>query len=152
MRLASVACFPELDTDLHVSVSSSDWFITLCLFEFDYDNVSTDKRTNDQPMISFGFATIATKDLRVIMKMLWWTVKLSLHLCSTSPVSNDMTLIPLFEEATIISSSQQHLTRPISSPASGTVSSNVPSLMSQTLTTPTCEPTINRTTTTIKLY
>ena len=39
------------------------------------------------------------------------------------------------------SSSQPHVIIPISSPASGTVRNNEPSLLSQTLTTPSCEPT-----------
>lgn len=62
------------------------------------------------------------------------------YLWRISPVSNEITVIPVLEEATMRSSSQQHVTLPISCPASGTVSNNEPSLMSQTLTTPSCDP------------
>lgn len=62
------------------------------------------------------------------------------YLWRISPVSNEITVIPVLEEATMRSSSQQHVTLPISCPASGTVSNNEPSLMCQTLTTPSCDP------------
>ena len=48
--------------------------------------------------------------------------------------------MPRLDEATMTSSSQQHMIMPISSPASGTVSNKEPSLMSQTFTTPSSEP------------
>ena len=62
------------------------------------------------------------------------------YLWRSSPVSNEITAIPVLEEATMMLSSQQHVTLPISCPASGTVSNNEPSLMSQTLITPSCDP------------
>lgn len=62
------------------------------------------------------------------------------HLWSISPVSNEIKLIPVLEDTMMTSSSQPHVIIPISSPASGTVRNNEPSLLSQTLTTPSCEP------------
>lgn len=62
------------------------------------------------------------------------------YLWSISPVSNEITTMPRLDEATMTSSSQQHMIMPISSPASGTVSNKEPSLMSQTFTTPSSEP------------